>query len=183
MMNLDGLNPSMPEYWVAIRKPHAPSWPEHDPPFEVSNLDPRPADAPAVPRSVVSLMGLGTEAGWEMRVGYSRGPVRAKGTGTYKRVEIFGVWAGVHPDTGYRFSAMYQREIGKETWSWSSISIWRLGEVPFPYALVTDLKEFIRVSGSVGVPWFKAVEARELDKIDKQKIKAKENPTRKVRNV
>lgn len=166
-----------PAYWTYAR-PEPPSWPERDPIPEVLSTDPRPADAPAEPKSVVDLVKRATDGGWLVRVGYSRGPARAVKVGVYKMVETFGVWAAPHPDSGWRFCAMHERSIGAATgWTWDRIGIWKPTEhVRFVDASVTDLKEFLLVRGSVLPNWFKGIHARVQDQKTKAKAKAKARP-------
>lgn len=154
-------------------KPVPPSWPERDPIPEVLNTDPRP-DVP-VPAAVVALTALGEREGWQVRIGYSRGPERAVRVGEYKTTEAWGVYAG--PAHGWRWSAHHTRTVGK-SWSWRHTSIWQPGTVQrrFSHALVTDLQEFIRAHGDVGKPWFKAIEAREADKIERARAAARNRP-------
>lgn len=170
-----------PGYWRQV-KPESPSWPEDDPVPEVLSTDPRPADAPAEPRPVLAIVKAATQAGWLARVGYSRGPARAVRVGTYKMVETFGIWASAHPDTGWRFYAMYERTVGK-TWSWDRVGIWKPGQivapglgVRFTDATVSDLKDFILVRGSVLPSWFKGVHARVQDQRERQRAAARARP-------
>jgi hypothetical protein len=168
------MNPSDPGYYHAGRKVVA-SWPEKDPVPEVLNTDPRP-DVP-VPGPVRELQALGLVEGWDVRIGYSRSPARAVKVGTYKMVETWGVWASAHPDTGYRWYAMYERSIGAKTgWKWDRTGIWKLPTEPrFVDANVTDLKEFIALRGSVNLAWFKGINARVAD----QAARAKARPATK----
>lgn len=178
-------DPADPAYWRQAR-PEPPSWPEHDPVPEVLSIDPRPADAPPEPRPVLAIVKAAETAGWLVRVGYSRGPARAVKVGEYKLVETFGVWAGAHPDTGWRFYAMYERTVGK-TWAWQRIGIWKPGRLVAPGlgprfvdANVTDLKDFIAARGSVLPLWFKGIHARVQDQADKARAAARARPaTRK----
>lgn len=169
---------SLPDFrsreYYQDRRPVAPSWPEDDPVPEVLDTDPRPDGAPGEPRSVLDIVKRATAAGWLVRVGYSRGPVRAVKVGTYKMVETFGLWSSEHPDTHWRFYAMHARTIGAATgWKWERIGIWRPGQgVRFVEASVTDLKEFILVRGSVLPSWFKAIHTREASKKSRARVEA-----------
>lgn len=173
-----------PGYWAAMRKAEPPTWPERDPIPEVLDTDPRPVDAPAEPRAVLDLVKRATAAGWLVRVGFSRGPARAVTVNTYKLVETFGVWAAAHPDTGWRFCAMYERSIGAATgWKWDRTGIWKPGQVVAPglgprfgHATVTDLKEFLEARGAVPPAWFKGVHARVMSQAAKTKTAAKARP-------
>lgn len=178
-------DPAAPGYYSQVclcplsahRDPAETGWPEHDPIPEVLNTDPRP-DVP-VPPAVAALQALGIHEGWEVRLGWSTGPERAVRVGTYKQTEAWGVWAGPHPETGWRWNAMYTRTKGK-TWAWRSTAIWLPGaRTRFRYATVTDLKECIAVHGTVGEAWFKAVHARVLDQAERTKAAAKAKRERK----
>lgn len=167
-------NPSDPGYYTTGRKA-APSWPVTEPIPEVLSTDPVTMPKPG---PVLSLCAAGMEAGWTVRVGYSRGPARAVKVGTYKLVETFGVWAGPHPDTGWRWCAMYERTVGK-VWKWPRVTIWRPTEhTRFTHATVTDLREFLAVRGSVGAAWFKAVHARVADQAERDRAAARNRPAK-----
>jgi hypothetical protein len=153
-------------------KPEVPTWPAIDPPPEIVCTAPRPADAPTEPRAVLSLQRAAQAAGWPILVGYSRGQVRAQRVGTYKRVEVFGVQAAPHPDTRWRFWALYSRTMPAGTWSWR-ISIWKADQVVFTHATISDLVEFIAVRGSVMPAWFKGIHARVEDQAERQREAAR----------
>lgn len=182
----DRLTPGDAGYWTQ-RKEAPAEWPDADPSPEVTNRDPRPEDAPADPRSVTDLALRGRAAGWNVLVGYSRGFTRAQRVGEYKTVEVLGVWADAHPDTGYRWSAMYERTVGTKTWTWRRVTIWHPGgralmgpgsSSYFADASVTDLKDFIEVRGSVPPSWFKGVHARVQEQEARQKVRARTRPTK-----
>jgi hypothetical protein len=158
-------------------RPGPRMWPENDPGPEVTNLDPFPSDF-TVPAAVKQLVGKAEAAGWEVRLGYSLGPRRAVKIGTYDRVETLGVWAGPHPDSGWRFSAMYERKPdgapSAQKWKWGKTSIWRADRFPFPYCNVTELKEWISVRASVLPSWFEQVTKRVRDAEAKQKAPKEE---------
>lgn len=159
--------------YFAQRRPQKPAWPENDPPPEVTSRDPRPADAPRLPRAAVWLIGDASGGGWTAtRAGYSRGPERAVRVGTYKITEAYGLSVPAHPLTGWRWMAVYARTVGAGSWKWRSIAIWHrdgrrvapgLGS-RFAHATIADLKEFCGVGGSVTPAWFKAVHARGEEK-------------------
>lgn len=162
-----------PEYWRQ-RRPAPPAWPAADPPPEILSTDPWPEGVP-VPGPVRDLAARAELEGWAVRLGYSRGPERAVRVGTYKITEAIGVWAGPHPVTRWRFCAVYGHTVNRP-WSWRSISIWRPGGNRFTEAMVTDLKEWLTVRGDVGKPWFKAITAREADKVDRARAAARARP-------
>jgi len=155
-------------------KPVPPSWPESDPIPEVLNTDPRP-DVP-VPAPVSALQAMGMREGWEVATGWSTGPERAVRVGTYKQTEAWGVWAGPHPISGWRWNAIYTHTVDRP-WSWRSTAIWLPGIRPrFRHATRADLAEFIIARGVVGEAWFKAVAAREADKIERARAAARNRP-------
>jgi hypothetical protein len=124
------------------------------------------------------LVASGAAAGWVVRVGYSRGPVRAVKVGAYRLVEDLGVWASVHPDTGYRWYAVYRRTVGGKSWTWDRIGIWKPGKgLRFLDATITDLQQFITVCGSVNPAWFKGISAR----VAERKAKVQTSATKRGR--
>jgi hypothetical protein len=163
------MRPGDPGYYRATcdcpattcRKLRTPPPPAAEPPPEVLSTDPWPLDAPEVPRAVRRLQKAAQGAGWVALLAFSRGPERAVRVGEYKMTEVFAVWAGPHPGTGWRFNAIHTRTPGAATgWTWRSTAVWRRGRPRFRHATITDLHEFISVCGDVGEPWFKAVHAR-----------------------
>lgn len=119
-------NPADVEYYRAGRKV-APSWPLNDPPPVVVNMAPRPEGAPQYPSAVLKLQRAAQAAGWAIRTGYSRGPLRTRSPGVYKDVEIIGIWAA--PLDGWRWYAMHERTIGARTgWKWGAITLWSVTE-------------------------------------------------------
>lgn len=177
----------------------APVWPERDPEPEISNRDPRPVDAPAIPKSVSDLAALAKASGWEVRVGYSRALLRGTANSTYRLVETYGVWFGTGHVSGWRASAMYQRfadagEIrrfdgekieadastrkGKPgTWTWKKVTIFS-GFTRHEVS-VTNLKEFVTVRGSVLPTWFEAIAEKQAEQEAKQREAAKNRPKHK----
>lgn len=113
-------SPEQPGYYSAGRKVAA-TWPEDDPPPYVTNAMPRPAGV-REPRAVLALARVSTEHDWAVRVGYSRGLMRAVKVGTYKTVECWGVWASGH---GLRWYAMnHEAEELKGGPKWDAITVW-----------------------------------------------------------
>lgn len=179
-----------PEYltreYYRDRRPAERSWPEQDPPPEVTTRDPRPEGAPGIPSAVIKLQRAAQGAGWAVSAGYSRGPERAVRIGEYKITECWGLYSDRHPETGWRFQALYSRTVDTKPWAWR-IGIRRPGHligpdmgVVFLHATITDLHEFVLVRGSVGVPWFKGVQARVEAQKEAQKKATKARPkTRK----
>lgn len=158
-------------------KPQAPSWPSTDPIPEVLNTDPRP-DVP-VPPAVAALEALGQRQGWEVGLGYSTGPERAVRVGEYKQTEAWGVWAGPHPVTGWRWNAIHTRTKGK-AWSWRSTALWLPGvKVRFTHAGLTDLKEFVNAQAAVSQLWFDTVEAYAMHRVWLARAAARNRPKTK----
>lgn len=175
---------------------HSAGWPDRDPAPEVRNIDVRPADAPEEPPLMVKLRLIAEEAGWPCRSGYSRARVRGQETGTFYTLESWGLWSGAHP-SGWRFVAIYGRradtdqtwtyypESGRyvETspasgepgkWAWKSIAIFS-GSARHS-VLITDLRSFLQVRGSVLPSWFASIVQREAEKKEKQRASAKSRP-------
>lgn len=147
----------------------------------VSNLDPRPADAPPEPGPVKSLVKVLEAGGWNVRVGYSVAWRRAQKTGHFRKAEFFGVYAGEHEHAGYRVVSVYWRFADKEeTFAWyrdvgalepvTKASgepagwTWQDGRIVRGFkrhrVKVTDIKEFAAVRGSVTPGWFVAIAER-----------------------
>ncbi len=157
-----------PAYYRTVKTAER-AWPEREPAPDVTNRDGVLAPF-AYPRAVVDLERAARAAGWEIRTGYSRGQVRSVKIGTYRHLDVIGVH-GMHPESGWRFVANYARKTTGGSWEWLTISVWKLGvRTRWTYATVTDLKEFVAVSGAVGTAWFKAVEARVLDAQERARI-------------
>jgi hypothetical protein len=147
----------------------------------VSNLDPRPDDAPPVPAPVASLVKTLEAAGWTVRVGFSRAWRRAPKTGHYRKAEFFGVFAGDHPSCEFRVISVYWRFADKaELFAWyrdvMALELvtkasgepagwtWQDGRIVRGFTRhrvkVTDIKEFARVRGSVLPGWFAGIARR-----------------------
>lgn len=159
-------------------KPVPSAWPEADPVPEVLSTDPLP-DMP-IPRPVVLLVAMGEREGWTVRPGFSSSPERAVRVGTYKQTEAWGVWAGSHPISGWRWNAVYTRTVGRP-WGWRSTALWLPGIRPrFTHASRTDLSGFIIARGVVGDGWFEEIKARERGKRARAagKAGAREDTTR-----
>lgn len=179
MSDLANVVPMSPEYWALVRGVKRDPWPKHDPAPEVTTLDPRPADAPKEPLAIRKLVALATDAGFETRVGYSRGMQRGQKTSTYRRVEVFSVWFDPTHESGYRPLATYRRFIDAKArlvydsrtdriepdtdpdfaptgkpgpWQWH-VSIAGRGAHHFGIT-VTHLNEFVELRGRVLPSWF-----------------------------
>lgn len=178
------LRPGDPGYYSA-GKPEALDWPERDPEPTVRSTDPRPADAPDERKPLRDLVGLARMAGWEVRVGYSRGHARQVRKGLYKEVHTFGVWGLGY---GWRWCVMYEWSPDlKKPWTWDRTAIWSAQGGPvapglgsrFVDGTKTDLEEFLGLRGAVLPSWFKGVHARVQEAQEKAKAAAKSRPTTK----
>lgn len=164
-------------------------WPETFETVILSNLQPRPDDAPEEPASVVGLCKTLNAGGWETRVGYARAWRRGQKTGTFRVMESFGVFAGSHPESAYRVVAIYWRFADKTethawfadtgeiemvekpsgapgTWTWQDARI--VSGIKSHRVKVSDVKEFAAVRGSVLPGWFKAIADRFAEQAAKQ---------------
>lgn len=170
-------HPADPDYYT-LGKPPAASWPEADPLPSVLSTDPLPLDAPAQPAAVRKLRAEALLAGFEVRVGYSRGQARMVKVGQFKTVEAFGVW-GLRTETGWRFVAINSRSPDlKAGWAWDSVAIWLPGQPVAPglgsrfvEATVTDLREWLGVRGDAGPAWFEAIHARVQEQAERTKAR------------
>jgi len=166
------------EYYRAGRKQEV-SWPAVEPVPEVTTRDRAPSTPP---QPVIKLQRAAEGAGWAAEIGYSRGPERAVRVGTYKMTEAHGLYVPAHPSTGWRFIAIYHHTVGKPNWQWR-ISIRRPGQLVgpglgavFTHATITDLAQFVTARGDVGTPWFKAVQARVEEQLDRTRAAARARP-------
>lgn len=156
-------------------RPVPRAWPEHDPAPMRSNREPLP-EGFAIPKPVLDLRKKAQACGFEVRIGLSQSMKRKVLIGSYDALDTLGVWG---MGNGWRFSAMYERkpEANNPAWKWGSVSLWRDGKFPFPYASVTDLKKWLEVRGSVLPSWFEEITVRERAKAAKQKAAAKARPS------
>lgn len=147
----------------------------------VSNLDPRPDDAPPEPKSVQDLRKNLEAGGWTVKIGFSRAWRKGQRTGTFRKAEFFGVFAGLHETCPFRIVHVYWRFADKtEEFEWYRDSgtleqsekacgaagtwTWQDGRIIQGFTRhrvkVTDTKEFAAVSGSVLPGWFAGIERR-----------------------
>lgn len=147
----------------------------------VSNRDPRPEDAPPEPKAVAGLRKILEAGGWTVKVGYSRSWRKGQRTGTYRRAECFGVYAGQHETSPFHTVSLYWRFMDKTeefewyrdtfqleqsekacgtlgTWTWQDSRI--IDGFVRHRVNVTDLKEFAAVRGSVLPGWFAGIDRR-----------------------
>jgi hypothetical protein len=177
-----------PEYWRALRNPKATNpWPPQDPAPTVTTRDPRPAGV-TEPASVVALVKLAEVNGWQCRVGYSRAARRGVKLGTFRDMEAFTVWFSL--DGTHRPFGAYERFVdARECRRWS-VGGWDL-ETPaagtpgawawrcniagtrFIHVTVSQLKEFIKVRGSVLPSWFDQIIKEQAVKRAAEKAKAR----------
>jgi hypothetical protein len=162
------------DFAASLVRPEPRAWPEHDPAPMRSNREPLP-EGFIVPNAFAAVKKKAEACGFEVRYGLSQSMKRKVLIGSYDALDTLGMWGA---GNGWRFSAMYERkpEANNPDWKWGSISLWAEGKFPFPYASVTDLKEWLAVRGSVVPGWFAAITAREKAKAAKQKAAAKNRP-------
>lgn len=155
----------------------------------VHNQEPRPADAPEVPRSVATLVKTLEAGGWMVRVGYSRAWRKGQRTGTYRKAEFFGVFAGEHESCPFRTVSVYWRFMDKtEEFEWYRDTLkleqstkasnapgawtWQDSRIVQGFTRhrcnITDLKEFASVRGSVLPGWFASIERRYAEQAAKE---------------
>lgn len=161
----------------AVRKPEFPHSHEFNTVIH-SNLEPVPADAPEQPASVKSLVKLLEANGWSVKVSYARAWRKGRNTGTYRRMESFGIYAygSANPIVAIYWRFMDKVELyawfrdtmalelaekasseaGKWTWQDGRI----LRDSKRHRVKVTDIKEFARVRGSVLPGWFAGIARR-----------------------
>lgn len=153
------------------------------------NLDPRPADAPEEPGPVTSLAKALEAGGWTVRIGFSRAWRRGQRTGTFRKAEFFGVFAGEHETAGFRVVSIYWRFADKtEEFAWFRDTAaleateracgtpagwtWQDGRIVQGFTRhrvkVTDIKEFARVRGSVLPGWFAGIARRFAEQAAKE---------------
>ena len=160
----------------------ATTWPErHFETVVVPNTTPPPPDAPQRPSAVSGLVTALESGGWEVRTGYSRAWRPGVRTGTYRMIEAYGVFAGLHPACPYHVQAINWRFMDKTgefgyfadtdrlerleadcgtpgAWSWMMPAV-VLGMQRHPVP-VTEVKQFAKVRGSVASGWFAGIARR-----------------------
>lgn len=123
----------------------APEWTSRDP-------VPPGVTPPAV---AAGLAGMAGEAGWSVRVQCSRGQRPHGATG--RPLAPKTLWA-VILGYGEGFWSAYAVHDGA---AWSSVMLWGRTLPFFPLASITDLQEFVRLRGEVGMPaWLDAIRER-----------------------
>lgn len=127
---------------------------------EVSSRDPWPEDFVA-PGPTVQLRTMAESHGWRAWMTYSRGhyPHGTTGEPTVLRHTVAVRMA--HAGTEYAAYAIYASPVSVPAWKWESIMLWGANLLPFPYASVTDAKEWIKVGGRVPGRWYSAIRRRE----------------------
>jgi len=180
-----------------MRTARLPEFPgEHE--FETvitGNLDPRPDDAPEEPAPVKSLAKALESGGWKTKIGFSRAWRRGQRTGTYRKAEFFGVYAGEHEASPYRVVSVYWRFADKtEEFAWfrdvmaleateracgtPASWTWQDGRIVHGFTRhrvkVTDIKEFAKVRGSVLPGWFAGIARRFAEQAAKALCGARE---------
>lgn len=149
---------------------------------------------PSGPRG---LANAARDAGWEARIGFSRGYVPGAKADTYEVRDIIGVWFNGY---GKRAVATWERNPEAEfsarkleagvkpgeipsgmQWSTSGTAIMVGKGRSWPYANLTDLKEWVELRGAVLPSWYEHIQAwvqaheeRDVRKAQATKSKTKE---------
>jgi len=107
-----------------------------------SDWDMMPVDTPG---SVIRLMKIGQEAGWQVKVQYSRGRSPHATTGVPGTLRhLIGVRFGHHPLTDHRgYAIATSPAAGRVSWTWDSTMIWGPGFPPYADCSITDFTAFL----------------------------------------
>lgn len=128
---------------------------------------------PSGPRTLAK---LAREHGWEVRIGFSRGPVPGQKADTWEYRDIIGVWLDGY---GKRAVATWERNPDAEfsqrkldagniksseipsgmQWSTTGVAIRMARGRSWPYANLTDIKEWIALHGDVLPSWYTTIQA------------------------
>lgn len=146
---------------------------------------------PSGPRS---LAVHAEKCGWSVRVGFSRGYVPGAKEGTWDLRDCIGVWVdGFHRRAG----AFWERNPEAEFSARKLESGVKPGEIPsgmqwsttgtiimagkgraFPYASLTDLREWLTLSGKVTPEWYTSIQSWVLAHEENTRRRTKAAPTR-----
>jgi hypothetical protein len=152
---------------------------------------------PSGPRSLAK---LARDAGWEVRIGFSRGPVAGQKADTWEIRDLIGVWVNGY---GKRAVALWERNPEAEFSARSLEKGVKPGDIPsgmkwatagtaimlgkgrsWPYANLTDLKEWIAVHGAVLPSWYTMIQAWVQAHEERDQRAARDKPTQpKARDV
>jgi hypothetical protein len=138
------------------------------PPPEHTSRDPWPEDFVA-PGPAVSLRLLAEKAGFTVTMTYARGYTPHAVTGRPGALRHSVAVRMIHPETKRAGVAVYVSPVTKADWSWDTVMIWGATEPFFPYASITDMKDWIKARGEVDARWYTAIRRRLAD----QAVKAK----------
>lgn len=129
---------------------------------EHTSRDPWPDDFVA-PGPAVSLRLLAESHGFTVAMTYARGypPHRTTGRPTSLRHSV--AVRLVHPQTRRAGYAVTTSPVAKLGWTWDSVMVWGTDVPPFPYASITDMKEWIKARGEVDARWYAAIRRRLRD--------------------
>lgn len=144
--------------------------PESHAAHEASMVVPEPVQPPAPlytsqdtqawdcwPPAILALRKVAIEAGWDVRVGFSRGYVPGRAGGTLELVDMLGVWVD---GFGMRGGAFWERKPDSETasgYAWKADStIIRASPLlaGFPYANHTEFRVWLKAQGRCAPSWF-----------------------------
>jgi hypothetical protein len=147
---------------------------------------------PSGPRSLAK---AARAAGWEARIGFSRGYVPGQKADTWDLRDIIGVWVNGY---GRRAVATWERNPEAEfsakkleagnikageipsgmAWSTSGTGIYTGPGQAWPYANLTDLKEWIALKGAVLPSWYEIIQAWVQAHEERDVRKAKASPSK-----
>lgn len=134
---------------------------------------------PTGPRSLAT---YAQAHGWEVRIGWSRGSWPAQKQGTFKTVDLIGVWVDGHQCRGVAWWVRHPHSDAASAQSWTvdSTAIWVQPGAAFPYANLTEFKVWLKDKGAPSPAFYRAardrVRAAEAKaKQSKPSVKAKEN--------
>lgn len=146
------------------------------------------------PSSPRTLAKAARAAGWEVRIGFSRGYVPGQAKDSWEIRDIIGVWMNGY---GRRAVATWERNPEAEfsakkldagvkpgeipsgmQWSTSGTAIMLGGGMSWPYANLTDLKEWIQLKGAVLPTWYEHIQAWVQAHEERDVRAAKDKPTK-----
>jgi hypothetical protein len=184
-----------PEYVPTPRYAEEPERPVQPEPIISSNETYESWDEAWYPSGPRSLAKAAREAGWEARIGFSRGYVPGQSKDSWEVRDIIGVWLNGY---GRRAVATWERNPEAEfsakkleagnikpgeipsgmAWSSSGTAIMVAKGRSWPYANLTDLKEWVALHGAVLPSWYTMIQAWVQAHEERDVRKAKDKPTK-----
>jgi hypothetical protein len=161
---------------------------------EITSLDTWPAwDEDWYPSGPRSLAKAARAAGWEARIGFSRGPIAGQAKESWETRDMIGVWLNGY---GRRAVALWERNPEAEfsakkldagnikpgeipsgmQWSTAGTSIITGKGMSWTYANLTDLKEWLALHGDVLPSWYAMIQAWVQAHEERDARKAKSSP-------